>query len=108
MFLYAGEVAPQSGFVKLDDVCEADPKGRIWRSSGPAVWLAARRGLADLIEVRDTLYELVKVYASATDEDDSPLDHVADPEARFGSYRRLASSGEFRFLHPERSETPHR
>jgi len=57
---------------------------------------------------RSTLYELVKVYTSATDEDDSPLDHIADPEARFGSYRRLASSGEFRFLHPERSETPHR
>src|SRR6266516_2160635 len=57
---------------------------------------------------RGTLYELVKVYTSATDEDDSPLDHIADPEARFGSYRRLASSGEFRFLHPERSETPHR
>src|SRR6267143_3034413 len=57
---------------------------------------------------RSTLYELVKVYASATDEDDSPLDHIADPEARFGSYRRLASSGEFRFVHPERSETPHR
>ena len=33
---------------------------------------------------------------------------VHDAEARFGSYRRLASSGEFRFLHPERSETPHR
>jgi FO synthase subunit 2 len=57
---------------------------------------------------RTTLYELVKVYTSATDEDDSPLDHIADAEARFGSYRRLASSGEFRFLHPERSETPHR
>src|SRR5882762_3738337 len=57
---------------------------------------------------RNTLYELVKVYTSATDEDDSPLDHIADPEARFGSYRRLASSGEFRFLHPERSEPPHR
>ena len=31
VFLYAGEVSPQSGFVKLDDVCEADPKGRTWR-----------------------------------------------------------------------------
>src|SRR5713226_4970073 len=57
---------------------------------------------------RSTLYELVKVYTAAADEDDSPLDHVADAEARFGSYRRLASSGEFRFLHPERSETPPR
>jgi ParB/RepB/Spo0J family partition protein len=30
VFLYAGEVSPQSGFVKLEDVCEADPKGRTW------------------------------------------------------------------------------
>jgi len=31
VFLYAGEVSPQSGFVKLEDVCDADPKGRTWR-----------------------------------------------------------------------------
>ncbi len=57
---------------------------------------------------RGTLYDLVKVYDAASDEDDSPLDHVSDAEARFGSYRRLASSGEFRFQHPERTETPSR
>jgi hypothetical protein len=28
---------------------------------------------------------------------DSPLDTVEDAEARFGSYRRLIASGEFRF-----------
>ena len=31
VFLYASEVSPQSGFVKLDDVCDADPKKRTWR-----------------------------------------------------------------------------
>jgi hypothetical protein len=31
VFLYAGDVPPQSGFVKLDDVCSADPKERTWR-----------------------------------------------------------------------------
>ena len=80
-----------------------------WVKEGPkmAQYLLAS-GANDLGGTLITLYELVKVYTSATDEDDSPLDHIADPEARFGSYRRLASSGEFRFLHPERSETPHR
>ena len=32
--------------------------------------------------------------------DDSPLDHVDDAEARFGSYRALAGSGQFRFCIP--------
>jgi len=38
----------------------------------------------------------VKRYADG-DAVDSPLDAVEDAEARFGSYRRLIASGEFRF-----------
>jgi 7,8-didemethyl-8-hydroxy-5-deazariboflavin synthase CofH subunit len=45
---------------------------------------------------RDTLYTLLHVYEDG-DEPDSALDHVQDAEARFGSYRRLIASGEFRF-----------
>jgi FO synthase subunit 2 len=45
---------------------------------------------------RDTLYNVLHVY-EAGDEPDSALDHVQDAEARFGSYRRLIASGEFRF-----------
>jgi FO synthase subunit 2 len=45
---------------------------------------------------RDTLYEILRTYKDG-DEDDSPLDRVEDAEARFGSYRRLVASGEFRF-----------
>src|SRR5882672_4215168 len=45
---------------------------------------------------RDTLYRIVKRYADG-DAVDSPLDAVEDAEARFGSYRRLIASGEFRF-----------
>jgi 7,8-didemethyl-8-hydroxy-5-deazariboflavin synthase CofH subunit len=45
---------------------------------------------------RDTLYNLLHVYADG-DEPASPLDGIADAEARFGSYRRLIASGEFRF-----------
>src|SRR5262245_19749046 len=52
---------------------------------------------------RNTTYDLVKVYDSEADDDDSPLDHVGDAEARFGSYRALASSSSFRFLHPLRT-----
>jgi FO synthase subunit 2 len=52
---------------------------------------------------RSTTYDLLKVYGTDADDDDSPLDHVGDAEARFGSYRALASSGRFRFLHPLRT-----
>ena len=45
---------------------------------------------------RDTLYNILHVYEEG-DDPDSALDHVQDAEARFGSYRRLIASGEFRF-----------
>jgi 7,8-didemethyl-8-hydroxy-5-deazariboflavin synthase CofH subunit len=45
---------------------------------------------------RDTLYHLVKTYGDDGDEV-SPLDAIDDAEARFGSYRRLIASGEFRW-----------
>jgi 7,8-didemethyl-8-hydroxy-5-deazariboflavin synthase CofH subunit len=45
---------------------------------------------------RDTLYRIVKRYAD-DETPDSPLDAIEDAEARFGSYRRLIASGEFRF-----------
>ena len=45
---------------------------------------------------RDTLYGLLHRYDSDADEA-SPLDVIDDAEARFGSYRRLIASGEFRF-----------
>ena len=45
---------------------------------------------------RDTLYAILRTYKD-DEEDDSPLDRIEDAEARFGSYRRLVASGEFRF-----------
>ena len=45
---------------------------------------------------RDTLYRRRRVYADG-ESPASPLDAVEDAEARFGSYRRLIASGEFRF-----------
>ena len=48
---------------------------------------------------RNTEYEIVSVYGDDEDAEDSPLDHIEDAEARFGSYRKLAASGQFRFLH---------
>jgi 7,8-didemethyl-8-hydroxy-5-deazariboflavin synthase CofH subunit len=45
---------------------------------------------------RDTLYKILRRYA-ADDDEASPLDAVDDAESRFGSYRRLIASGEFRF-----------
>ncbi len=45
---------------------------------------------------RDTLYQLVRVF-DGDDDEASPLDTIADADARFGSYRRLVASGEFRY-----------
>jgi FO synthase subunit 2 len=45
---------------------------------------------------RDTLYNIVRTYADGEDPA-SPLDAIDDADARFGSYRRLIASGEFRF-----------
>ena len=45
---------------------------------------------------RDTLYNIVRTYDTG-DDPVSPLDAIEDAEARFGSYRRLIASGEFRF-----------
>src|SRR5713101_7664393 len=57
---------------------------------------------------RDTLYNVLKVYADVADDEDSPLDHVTDAAERFGSYRALSASSQFRFVHPEKTETPSR
>ena len=44
---------------------------------------------------RTTVYDLIKVYTE--EDEESPLDAIHDPEATFGSYRRLTASPEFRF-----------
>ncbi len=44
---------------------------------------------------RSTTYELLKIYGD--EDEESPLDAIQDPEARFGSYHRLTASAEFRF-----------
>src|SRR3989440_10768561 len=45
---------------------------------------------------RDTLYATLQIYNDGEDPE-SPLDRIDDAEARFGSYRRLIASGEFRY-----------
>jgi 7,8-didemethyl-8-hydroxy-5-deazariboflavin synthase CofH subunit len=57
---------------------------------------------------RGTTYELLKVYDKREDDEDSPLDHVTDAATRFGSYRALSASGQFRFQHPSKTEAPSR
>jgi FO synthase subunit 2 len=63
---------------------------------GPA---ELRRWIRDAGRVpaeRDTLYRVMREFADG-DDPRSELDSVEDAEARFGSYRRLIASGEFRF-----------
>ncbi len=45
---------------------------------------------------RDTVYTILRRY-DGPDDEASPLDVVEDAESRFGSYRRLIASGEFRY-----------
>ncbi len=48
---------------------------------------------------RSTTYKLRKVFTGA-DEEVSPLDLVKNADERFGSYRKLAASEQFRYVHP--------
>jgi len=45
---------------------------------------------------RKTNYELLKVF-NAEDNEIAALDRIQDADSRFGSYRKLASSSDFRF-----------
>jgi 7,8-didemethyl-8-hydroxy-5-deazariboflavin synthase CofH subunit len=63
---------------------------------GPAELRRWIRDAGRVPALRDTVYNIVRTY-EAGDEPASPLDAVEDVEARFGSYRRLIASGEFRF-----------
>jgi FO synthase subunit 2 len=49
---------------------------------------------------RRTNYELLKIFDSEDDDSAAGLDLVEDADSRFGSYRKLAASKEFRFVRP--------
>src|SRR5688572_13058094 len=63
---------------------------------GPAELCRLIRDAGRVPAERDTLYRHRRVYGEG-ESPVSPLDAVDDAEARFGSYRRLIASGEFRF-----------
>jgi len=46
---------------------------------------------------RTSAYAILKRFSTDEDTETSPLDAIEDPEARFGSYRRLTMADEFRF-----------
>jgi FO synthase subunit 2 len=66
------------------------------------------RDLGRIPAQRSTTYEILKLQADPTADEPEPLDAVDDPEARFGSYRRLARSKDFRYAHPMASVAPGR
>src|SRR5439155_57886 len=66
------------------------------RIVGPAELRRLVRGAGRMPAQSDTLYAIVRTYRDG-DDPESPLDRIADAEARFGSYRRLIASGEFRY-----------
>ena len=58
---------------------------------------------------RSTTYKLRTVF-NGTDDKVSPLDMVENADEQFGSYRRLAASDQFRYVHPferNKQETAH-
>jgi FO synthase subunit 2 len=48
---------------------------------------------------RTTTYTLRKIF-TGDDEELSPLDLIENPDERFGSYKKLAASDQFRYVHP--------
>jgi len=60
------------------------------------------RELGRIPAQRGTTYDLLRVYDGEEDAE-GPLDRIDDPEARFGSYRRLTASAEFRYAHPRQA-----
>jgi 7,8-didemethyl-8-hydroxy-5-deazariboflavin synthase CofH subunit len=63
---------------------------------GPAELVRWIRDAGRVAAQRDTVYNLVRTYG-ASEDPTTELDRIDDAEARFGSYRRLIASGEFRF-----------
>src|SRR5712691_6352609 len=63
---------------------------------GPAELRRLVRDAGRIPAQRDTLYAIVQTFRDG-DDPESPLDRIDDAEARFGSYRRLIASGEFRY-----------
>jgi len=63
---------------------------------GPAELCRLIRDAGRVPAQRDTLYGIVRTYGDG-EIPDSPLDRIEDAETRFGSYRKLIASGEFRF-----------
>lgn len=57
------------------------------------------RDLARTPAERSTTYTLRKIF-TGDDEELSPLDLIENPDERFGSYKRLAASDQFRYVHP--------
>ena len=58
-----------------------------------------RRWIRDLGRIpaqRRTNYTLIRTFETG-DEESLPLDLIDDPDDRFGSYRKLTTSGDFRF-----------
>jgi FO synthase subunit 2 len=55
---------------------------------------------------RDTTYGIIRHYPVEPDDEPDVLAGIQDPDARFGSYRRLIASGEFRFAHPSVAGAP--
>src|SRR5207247_11157445 len=70
--------------------------GQYGQLVGPAELRRLVRDAGRIPAQRDTLYAIVRTYRDG-DDPESPLDRIADAEARFGSYRRLIASGEFRY-----------
>ena len=63
----------------------------------PAELRALIRDTGRVPAERDTLYNIVRTYEDGEDPTHRRSTRVDDAEARFGSYRRLIASGEFRF-----------
>jgi ParB/RepB/Spo0J family partition protein len=95
VFLFAGEVSPQSGFVKLEDVCEADPKKRTWRkllgkNAPPATIARDGRGHAHELVALDDAAKMLKTAGQTFKLPKRPA--AQDPEAFRREQQRQAKA----------------
>lgn len=72
----------------------------------PREMRALIREMGRLPAERDTVYRIVRAFGPDEDDHYDPLDHVADGDARFGSYFKLVADPDFKFVEHYRPAQP--
>jgi 7,8-didemethyl-8-hydroxy-5-deazariboflavin synthase CofH subunit len=97
LMLAAG--ANDLGGTLMNESISTSAGARYGQMLAPAELRRIIRDIGRIPSERSTLYTILRNFADG-DGGDHPLDRVDDPDHVFGSYDRLAGSGDFRYTHP--------